>query len=155
VLGRGPPVDFDSNIWPLGLRRDAVLSDAQLRALRRLQEYDLSAIRARMIGTEVLPATLVDDAIHEFRRYLAVRLVAGRPVSMLSRPVDSVWHTCLLFTRLYADLCESVFEEFVHHDPGTETLEELNAGWTDFEAQFDALFGPPGPLWQLWQPDLI
>jgi hypothetical protein len=148
-------VDFDSNICPLGLRRDAILSDVQLRALRRLQEYDLSAIRTRMIDADVLPVTLVDDAIFEFRRYLAVRLVAGRPVSMLSRPVDSVWHTCLLFTRLYADLCQSVFEEFVHHDPGTETPKELKSGWVDFKAQYDALFGLPGPLWQLWQPDLL
>jgi hypothetical protein len=148
-------MDFNSGVRPLGLRQDAALPAAQVRALRKLQEYDLSPIRARMIDADVLPAAVVDDAILEFRRYLAVRLVARRPVSMLSRPVDSVWHTCLLFTRLYADFCESVFEEFVHHDPSTETLEELKAGWTDFEAQYEALFGPPGPLWQLWQPDLL
>jgi hypothetical protein len=148
------PKANESATRPLGLLPGVVLREGLIHSFQKLENFDLGPVRDRIIRTEVLPSSLVDDATFELRRYLAVRLVTGRPVSMLSRPVDSVWHSCLLFTRLYAELCESVFGSFVHHDPSTESIEALESGWSEFESEYTRLFGPPGPLWQLWRPDL-
>jgi hypothetical protein len=132
---------------PLGVRADAALSSSQLRGLSVLARYDLNPVRERLLRTEALPPALVDLMIFEFRRYLGLRLVRGRSVPMLSRAVDEVWHTTLLFTRLYADLCENVFGCFVHHDPASEAWPDIDERWSDFSASYYGLYGPLGVLW--------
>ena len=132
---------------PLGVRADTPLSTSQLRGLTILQGYDLDPVRARLLRTELLTPALVDLMIFEFRRYLGLRLVQGRSVPMLSRAVDEVWHTALLFTRLYADLCQKVFGSFVHHDPATEAWPDVDERWSDFSVSYHRLYGPLGILW--------
>jgi hypothetical protein len=133
---------------PLGVRADAPLTAGQLHRLATLHHYDLGPVRSRLLRKELLTPALVDLMIFEFRRYLGLRLVQGRSVPMLSRAVDEVWHTTLLFTRLYADLCEQVFGSFLHHDPATEPWPDLEERWSDFCASYDRLYGPPGRLWE-------
>jgi hypothetical protein len=132
---------------PLGVRADAGLNAGQLRSLAVLHGYDLGPVRERLLRTELLTPALVDLMIFEFRRYLGLRLVQGRSVPMLSRAVDEVWHTALLYTRLYADLCEQVFGSFVHHDPATEAWPDVDERWNDFSASYHRLYGPLGILW--------
>ena len=91
-------------------------------------------------------------AILEFRRYLALRLVSPEPVMMHSAVVDEVWHASILFTRLYANLCQRVFGHFLHHDPEMQPVADPSAEWRIFEECYTALFGTPGALWQAWQP---
>jgi hypothetical protein len=111
----GTPSDLDGR--PLGVRPEVPLTDAQRTALQRLQEFDLSPVRARLVKQAVLPADRVDDAIFEFRRFLGLLIFECHELPMLSATVDEVWHTCLLFSRLYADLCEQTVGVFVHHEP--------------------------------------
>ena len=132
---------------PLGVRADVPLTAGQLHALALLDRYDLTPVRERLIRKELLTPALVDLMIFEFRRYLGLRLVHERSMPMLSRAVDEVWHTTILFTRLYADLCDRVFGAFVHHDPATEAWEDLDKRWSDFSASYHHLYGPLGMLW--------
>ena len=144
---------------PLGIRPQVALSTEQRRKLCILETYDLSAVRQRVLAEGMLPHALVDEAILEFRRFLALNVVLGRPVGMISKQVDQVWHACLLFSRLYADLCQQVFGHFVHHEPaGHEpTGAEPSAVGLDaqsevqlFEEAYARVFGPLGRLWQ-WE----
>jgi hypothetical protein len=134
--------------YPLGARADAPLGASQVGALRTLEEFDLSPVRDRLLRTDLLSPALVDLMIFEFRRYLGLRLVLGRSVPMLSRAVDEVWHTTLLYTRLYADLCEQVFGYFVHHDPAMEEWTDVDERWRDFEDAYLHLYGPLEVLWE-------
>ncbi len=68
---------------------------------------------------------------------------------MFSQHVDAVWHTCLLFTRLYADLCQQAFGEFVHHDPVMAPIGDPEARWQQFVAAYEHYFGDLGRLWQM------
>jgi hypothetical protein len=112
----GTPRDPDAR--PLGVRPDVPLTDAQWTALQRLQDYDLAPVRARLLNTGLLPADQVDDAVFEFRRFLGLVIVGyDRRLAVVSAAVDEVWHTCLLFSRLYADLCEQTVGHFVNHEP--------------------------------------
>jgi hypothetical protein len=65
----------------------------------------------------VLPAERVDEASFEFRRFLGLLIVGYGELPMVSAAVDEVWHTSLLYSRLYADLCEQTVGWFIHHDP--------------------------------------
>jgi hypothetical protein len=107
----------DRRARPLGVRPDVPLTDAQWTALQRLQDYDLAPVRARLLKTGVLPAERVDEAIFEFRRFLALSIVGYDELPMVSAAVDEVWHTSLLYSRLYADLCRQTVGHFAHHEP--------------------------------------
>jgi hypothetical protein len=144
---------------PLGIRPQVSLSTEQRRKLRLLEMYDLDAVRHRILIESTLPHALVDEAILEFRRFLALNVVLGRPVGMISKQVDQVWHTCLLFSRLYADLCQQVFGGFVHHEPAghaptvaaPSTAEAAaHSEVQEFEEAYRRVFGPLGRLWQ-WE----
>ena len=137
---------------PLGLLSGVELSAQQLRALRAIEAYDLSPIRARLVEKGLMTPGWADEAIFEFRRYLGLRAVRPEPITMLSGDVDEVWHTCLIFTRLYADLCQQVFGGFFHHDPTMEAAGDRKALWLEFEAAYRQLYGDPGPFWLMWRP---
>jgi hypothetical protein len=128
---------------------DVTLSAEQLRVLAALESYDLSPVRATLVKEGTMPASWVDPAILEFRRYLALLTLAETPVFMLSRQVDDVWHACLSHSRLYADFCDKTFGWFVHHEPGMPG--DLGDAWTHFASLYRRLFGEPAPLWQMWR----
>lgn len=138
---------------PLGVRPEVPLTAAQRHTLRVLQDYDLTPVRDRLLREGAMPAAWLDEALLEFRRYLGLRALYGQPLLMASKPVDAVWHTCLLFTRLYADLCQQAFGEFVHHDPAAAPLPDPGARWQEFVAAYERYYGPLGRLWRLgWEP---
>lgn len=137
---------------PLGVREDVPLSAAQLRALNILEAYDLDPVRQRVARSRSMPPHWIDEAILEFRRYLALRVVTDSAPAMLSKQVDEVWHTFLLFTRRYDHFCRSVFGYFVHHDPSLEFDPDVSTEWGEFESVYRCVFGEPGFLWKLWRP---
>ncbi len=135
---------------PLGVRPDFALSAAQLRTLHVLANYDLAPVRERLLREGLLPSTWLDEALFEFRRYLGLRVMKPERLAMLSHPIDVVWHTCLLFSRLYEELCLQAFGEFVHHEPATESGPDPVASWRRFADAYLRLYGePPGRLWRL------
>jgi hypothetical protein len=152
-------IDMFAHHLPLEIRPQVSFSSEQRRRLCILEAYDLSAVRHRILVDGTLPHALVDEAILEFRRYLALNVLLGQPVGMISRQVDQVWHTCLLFSRLYADLCQQVFGHFIHHEPAghappsaeahaapLDAISEVQA----FEEAYTRVFGPLGRLWR-WE----
>jgi hypothetical protein len=137
---------------PLGLRTDAILGFGERRRVDELAAFDFTLVRSRLVRQGSLSEEWVDMAILEFRRYLVVRLLSPEPVMMLSAVVDEVWHASILFTRLYADLCQRIFGHFLHHDPEMQPIADPSAEWRVFEDRYTALFGTPGALWQAWRP---
>jgi hypothetical protein len=136
------PRDLDAR--PLSVRPDVPLTDSQWTALQRLQDYDLAPVRARLLKTGVLPAERVDDAIFEFRRFLGLAVVGYGRQAVVGAAVDEVWHTCLLFTRLYADLCEQTVGHFVNHLPLMEETGDdarLLEGVRAFEQAYSRVYG--------------
>jgi hypothetical protein len=128
------------------------LSRRDQRRVEELAAFDFTLVLRRLVEQGSLPEEWADMAILEFRRYLAVRLLSPSPVMMLSAVVDEVWHASILFTRLYADLCQRVFGHFLHHDPEMQPIADPSAEWRVFEERYTALFGAPGAFWQAWQP---
>jgi hypothetical protein len=134
----------DLDARPLGVKPEVPLTDVQWTALQRLQDYDLAPVRARLLKDGVLPVERVDDAIFEFRRFLGLAIVGYRGLAVAGAAVDEVWHTCLLFTRLYADLCQQTVGYFAHHEPlvgETEADSRLLAGERMLEQAYSRVYG--------------
>jgi hypothetical protein len=150
---------------PLGVQPDVPLTDEQWAALQRLQDYDLTWVPARLLKKGVLPAEWVDDALFEFRRFLGLGIVGYTGLPMVSGAVDEVWHTCILATRLYADLCTQTVGHFVHHEPldereplegePTAARETLDA-FRRFKQAYTCVYGETTRMWRFpilwWYP---
>src|SRR5215211_7895361 len=151
----------DTDAAPLGVRPELVLTEAQRRALQVLQDFDLSPVRERLLTDAVMPASWVDEAILEFRRYLGLRVVDEHGhYYMFSKPVDNVWPTFLLFSRLYAQYCQEAFGHFVHHEPAaghdaakaTALPLDRETHWRAFETAYARTYGELTRLWQMARP---
>jgi hypothetical protein len=151
----------DADAPPLGVRPEVMLTAAQHRALQVLQDFDLSPVRERLLSDAVMPSGWVDEAILEFRRYLGLRVVEEHAhYYMFSKPVDNVWHTCLLFSRLYAQYCQEAFGHFVHHEPaaGHDPADSAapalarETRWRAFETAYVRTYGELPRLWQMARP---
>jgi hypothetical protein len=91
---------------PLAVLPGVDLRAALVRTLRVLEAYDLGPIRQRLQKKAILLPGWIDEALLEFRRYLALHALLDAPVTMYSQAVDDVWHTSIMFTQRYAELCE-------------------------------------------------
>jgi hypothetical protein len=140
---------LDAETRPLGIRPEVSLTEDQLRALRTLEEYDLTPVRNRLMNDGGMPPGWVDEALLEFRRFLGLQVIAPSPRIMFSRHIDHVWHTCLLFSRLYADYCQQTFGFFFHHDPTTGPRPDPEPQFREFERLYESVYGDMNRLWYM------
>jgi hypothetical protein len=141
-------VNVSPTLRPLGVRPEVPLRDQELRTLQLLQDYDLTPIRARLMRDGHMPSDWVDEAMLEFRRYLGLHFLVPCPRLMFSDHVDHVWHTCLLFSRLYADFCQQTLGYFFHHEPATGTDPERDAKFVEFAHTYERIYGKLSHLWR-------
>jgi len=132
------------------------LSKPQKNSISLIWAHDLSLVREKMIKENLLPEHIIDDAIVEYRKFMALLRLGFQRLSMHSREVDQVWHTHIIFTKNYAAFCDQVFGEFIHHDPITsrtpvEAMKNTNASF--FEA-YNKVFGKPSSLWPAYNPNV-
>lgn len=89
----------------------------------------------------------------ELKRYLTLCALDLDKGYAMAGPVDGLWHTFLMFTRLYASFCDQVAGAFLHHEPGdienedeSERFERDYANlWNDYERVFGE--PPPDTIW--------
>lgn len=71
----------------------------------------------------------------ELKRFLLVCAVkTGYKVT--SQPIDSMWHTFLLFTKAYKEFCEEYLGRFVNHEPFEEARPHVYLETRSFTADF-------------------
>lgn len=137
------------DLRPLGVGQDVRLMHDQLHALRVLEKFDLTPVRDRLLNDGAMPSGWVDEALLEFRRFLGLQVIAPDSRNVFSHHVDHVWHTCLLFTRLYADYCQQAFGYFFHHEPATEPQADADGQFREFERLYESVYGPMNRLWYM------
>lgn len=78
----------------------------------------------------------------ELKRYLLLRFLWKRRITMQSKEVDELWHKFILDTKRYREFCNSVYGEYLDHESSHFELDK------DFESGYELLFGatPPG-IW--------
>jgi hypothetical protein len=134
---------------PKELFTSQTFSAEEKRRIDLIQTHDLSLIREKMLKDNALPASIVDEAILEYRKYMTLLRLGFQKLAMCSREVDEVWHTHILFTQNYATFCDHVFDGFVHHDPVTSPIpvNELSDTTEAFLGAYRKVFGEPSQLW--------
>jgi len=102
------------------------------QVLSAIQALDLESVKARMMDEELgegWSREYADGIETAYKTYLSmlVKYPEHAEDIMLSKDVDEFWHTHILQTRKYAEDCERVFGDFLHHNPhvGPRTAEDL------------------------------
>jgi hypothetical protein len=125
------------------------LSEDQLDRLRVIEDYDLWFVVERVRAKQVLSAQRVDEAVTEFRKYMALIALGHAELGMHSSDVDEIWHNFILFTREYAEFCQRICGHMIHHRPNTSRRPELpQASVSEFQTAYTTFFGPLAPIWR-------
>lgn len=56
----------------------------------------------------------------ELKRYLILVAENDFNIPMVSKEIDNLWHTFLLFTKDYEKYCKKILKKFIHHVPKTD-----------------------------------
>jgi hypothetical protein len=134
---------------PLGISPTVELSAEELSMAHRIAGYDLSRVEARLIEEGTIPRGWVETSTLEFRRYFTLVALTDEVIPMTSKIVDEVWHTVILFTRLYLDLCLTTAGRFIHHEPADGFGQSHLMDPSVFVSHYTRLFGTPGRIWEL------
>ena len=85
----------------------------------RVEKIDLAAINHKLMMDH--PGHWTDEAVQRaeyfYRRFLVLHAMYPLEDLVPTKQIDEYWHQHILDTRKYADDCEFLFGEFLHHDP--------------------------------------
>lgn len=123
------------------------------QALQKIMTYPLEQVRYRLQQEEMIPAEMIDEAMHEWCKFMTTILYTDGPVGMISPVVDEVWHAFILFTKDYTAFCDDVFGRFIHHAPNWPGAPAGNDSGANFRDAYAELYGPLPAIWSahLWQ----
>jgi hypothetical protein len=80
------------------------------------------------------------EAFGEFKRFVALSMIHGQSIGMMSEKVDALWHQFILFTHEYMSFCDTYLGRYLHHVPcgeGTDVSAEAKA---ECDANFVRLY---------------
>ena len=92
------------------------------QVISAIQALDLEPVKLRAMDAELgegWTREYADSIELAYKNYLTmlVKYQDDAEDILLSKDVDEFWHTHILQTRKYAEDCEKVFGNFLHHEP--------------------------------------
>lgn len=134
---------------PFEIPNQVYLSEDQLDRLHVIEDYDLWFIVERVRAKGILSARQADEAVTEFRKYMALVALGHTELGMHSSEVDEIWHNFILFTREYEEFCHRICGHMIHHRPNTSRRPALpSASVSEFQMAYTTFFGSPPPIWR-------
>lgn len=119
-------------------------------AMKLVDCIDLSMVKLKIMDKEEgqgWDREYADYVESRYRRYLCMILMNGGKGSVVpTKEVDLFWHQHILDTRSYAEDCQKVFGEFLHHFPyfgmrGDEDAKNLVSAFEETKTTYARLFG--------------
>lgn len=91
----------------------------------------------RIAKDEGMELSLAERIMDQALAFLALSAKVPEGGYSPSPLVDIGWHTFILYTKPYADFCERIGSQFIHHNPCDEWTPEQ--GWGNIRRTVDAL----------------
>ena len=92
-----------------------------------VEMIDLDRIVWKVINDPYKPEMNSDEvlrAVHQYRRFLSLKLRYPKANLVPTDDIDLIWHTHILDTENYALDCQKLFGSFLHHYPNFWTVWE-------------------------------
>jgi hypothetical protein len=128
----------------------AYTQSASVEEIRReIETIDLSMVKLKLMDEDEgqgWTQEYVDHVEIRYRRYLIMLRVSPSGDAVPTRDIDLFWHQHILDTRAYANDCQRVFGEFIHHFPyfgmrGEEDAQNLQYSFEETKTRYASLFG--------------
>lgn len=127
--------------------------------VQSIQNYPLDHVVARYAKDYDVPLSLAREHERELKRFFALAAINPKYDYGMAGPVDKLWHTFILFSKEYAQFCDSLIGRFLHHYPDRvytgqaqglnvqtdDTLEWYQAFLRDYVVTFKET--PPAHIW--------
>ena len=85
--------------------------------LKKIDEYPVPDYLVERVSEQCgYPIEYTRGLSREAKRMLFLTICSKDPV-VPSYNVDMVWHEMIVFTRWYADFCDFLGSDYIHHDP--------------------------------------
>ena len=102
-----------------------MLNEKEARSL--LEKEDFSFVKHRLLikkedgglGWSEEKADLIED---QYKAFLFVCWKYNDAYNVPSKDIDEFWHSHILFTRSYKNLCDRLYGYFLHHQPDNEVF---------------------------------
>jgi hypothetical protein len=128
------------------------LSQSFGQSMEDIAALDLSMIKLKLQDAEEGPAWTAEkcDAVEvDYKRFLALKRAYHDVEIVPNKEVDLFWHQHILDTEKYAQDCELLFGNFLHHYPyfgmqGEEDYARLCAAFSETQSLYALHFGGKG-----------
>jgi hypothetical protein len=87
-----------------------------LRPIPEILSYENDRMLARYSNDKGVSLEEARRGFQAFKEFMVVCAVKPGP-KITSDPIDSMWHTFLLFTKEYRAFCEEYLGRFINHEP--------------------------------------
>lgn len=125
-----------------------VIADLAVEKYECIQYYENGNMLSRYMRDHDADEAAAEEIFVEFKRFLAVSAACASVGSGtgMAGPVDDMWHTALLFTRDYRELCR-LLGGFIDHEPDVNEhdSEASLEGYTRFAEIYELAFRQPMP----------
>jgi hypothetical protein len=88
--------------------------------LSLLLELNLERLKWKLLNhdeAKLLTPEILDIAEREYKRFLTIKLIYPDEAIAPTKLMDMMWHAHILDTRNYARDCDTIFGNFVNHQP--------------------------------------
>jgi hypothetical protein len=114
----------------------------------RLVAWNMSTVKKYAVEKGIYTAEEIDAVEAEYKKFLALCVAYPDSNFPVSRKVDDLWHTHLLFTQDYAAMCQEQVGHFLHHRPKILDDEAgLKRAFGDTLGYYARAFGTPDPTY--------
>lgn len=118
-------------------------------------EFDIAPVLTRYAADQDLPMKVVREHERELKRYLALCAINRDGFYGMRGPIDELWHTFVVFTKLYMRFCDNIAGEMIHHFPNVSERKKSSddgrivEAYKKFLADYEVQFGESAPV-HLW-----
>lgn len=111
ALIKGGPISFEAAKAMLAV--DPALTEA----LDRVSHLDFSMLKNKLVEEGGWTPEYCEEVEALYRQFLALNARYPGQKICPTGPIDAFWHAHIIDTRAYADDCDAVFGEYLHHFP--------------------------------------
>ncbi|WP_437929914.1 FAD-linked oxidase C-terminal domain-containing protein [Sorangium sp. So ce291] len=144
---------------PSSLLRGAMMIDPQQsvrqrRIIETAMTFPMGTVLERYSKDHKIAAPAAKEHERELKRFLCLCAMNPSTPYEMRGPIDHLWHTFLIFTKQYAEFCQQVASQFIHHFPlekDRSVVRVAQTGYERFLQDYEATFGERAPA-HLWPP---
>lgn len=119
----------------------------------KAESFPLEKILTRYQKDFNVPTDQAKEHEKELKRYLILAVISETQLPMMSREIDNLWHTFIIFTKDYCSFCREIAGKYIHHTPKSENKqnpENESENAKKFIERYTEFFGfQPSPI--IWK----